>query len=117
MHLMLEVTLRGLIRHVDTIALGVVLPAVINAPEPLLLVASKEEGRAAMRAVRRDQTDFPGAVSEGDEVLSQQAYSHGRAIGCRDLLRQEGGDPEAAPQVSHGGSPIRTGNQLVFCFA
>ena len=42
MHVVLEIGLRGLVRHVDAVALDVVLPAVEDAAQPSRFVAAEE---------------------------------------------------------------------------
>ena len=87
-------------RQVDAFAVGVEFPAVIDAAEAAFLVAAKEQRRAAMRAIRVDQTDSSLRVAESDQVLAEQPHAHRRAV----FLGQFGGQrrrlPIAAEQLA-----------------
>ena len=80
-HLVLEVALGRLGRHVDAGAGRVELPAVVDAAQTCLLVASEEERGAAVGTGLREETDVAVGVAEGYEVLAQDAYAHRRASG------------------------------------
>src|SRR6185369_668622 len=71
-HLVLESALRRLARHVDAGAALVELPAVIDAPQAVFLVAAIEEAGAAMRAGVLDEPDRARGDAEGDEVLAEE---------------------------------------------
>ena len=73
LHFVLEITLGGLRWHVDAVAIDVELPAVVDAAQPGLLIATEEEAGAAVRAVVADHADGAGGVAEGDEVLAEEA--------------------------------------------
>src|SRR5262249_48280280 len=66
-----EVTLGWFVGHVETVALDVELPAVIDAAQARFLVASKEETRSAVWAVVPNESDLPGSVTEGDQLFAQ----------------------------------------------
>ena len=57
-------------RHVDAAAVGVELPAVIDAADAAFLVASKPEIGAAMRAILIDDADNTAGVAEGEQFLA-----------------------------------------------
>ena len=100
--LVLEVALGGLRRHVDAFTVHVELPAVVYATEAGLLVAAEKEAGSTVRAVVVDEADVAVGVAEGDEWLAQDGGALGRAVGFRELLREEHGVPEAAHEVAHG---------------
>src|SRR5262249_12763797 len=52
-----ELDLRGLVHHVYAAPFHVELPAVVDAPEPAVLVAPEEERGLAMRAALVEETD------------------------------------------------------------
>ena len=105
-HLVLEVALGGLRRHVDAGAVHVELPAVIDAAQSFFFVAAEEHGCAAVGAGVVEQPRSPGAVAEGDEVLAQQPDAHRRAIGRGQLVRAHRWNPVLAHEVAH----VRTGS-------
>ena len=76
-----EVALGRFIGHVHALALHIELPAVIYTAQPVLLIPSKEERSALVRTVVPEQTDRAAAIPEGDQILTQEPYTHGRAIG------------------------------------
>jgi hypothetical protein len=69
--LALEVRLGRLRRHVDTSALAVELPAVVNAAQTLVFVPPEEHGGAAVRAGFGYEPDFAAGIAEGNEILAQ----------------------------------------------
>src|SRR5579859_3692661 len=74
--LVFETQITGFVGHVDALPTCVVLPAVIGAAEAFLLVASPEEMRVAMGAVRRREPDRAGGGPERDQVLTQHTYGY-----------------------------------------
>src|SRR5258708_20468410 len=95
----------GLVELIDAVALHVIFPAVIDAAQAAFLVAPEKQRDAAMRAELVEEADATVAVTEGDEVLTQQAHPHRRAIGLGDLARQAGGDPLTPPPIPHRRPP------------
>src|SRR3954452_4502398 len=75
-----EVVVRRHARHVDAGTGDVILPTVVDAADPALFVATKEERGAAVRATMVHDADPPGAVTESDELLAEQLQTHRRAI-------------------------------------
>src|SRR6185312_241100 len=57
-------------RHVDAVAAGIELPAVIDATDAALLVAAEPEIGAAVRAILIDHADYAAAVAERQQLLS-----------------------------------------------
>src|SRR5579864_8094322 len=64
-HLVFEVAVLGLVRHVDARAIHVELPAVIDAAQAALLVASPEEIGTTVWAVLFEQANLAIGVAEG----------------------------------------------------
>ncbi len=71
LYLAAEILVGRQIRHVEAIALGVELPAVIDAAQPALLVAPEEQRGAAMRAAVVQDADRPAAVAERDQLFAE----------------------------------------------
>src|SRR5947209_10475660 len=63
--------------HVDTATGNVVLPAVIRAAQPALLVAAEEKVGAPMRAARIEKPYPPVGVAEGHQVLAHNPDADG----------------------------------------
>src|SRR5207248_1497995 len=80
----------------------------------VLLVPAEEQRGAAMGTVGSQQTDPAGGITEGDEVFTEDADSHRRAIGLRQLAREQRGDPERAEEVPHRGAGANVGQEIVF---
>ena len=110
-HLRAERRLHRLVGHVDALAGGVVLPAVIDAPEPRFLVASEEQVRAAVRAVGPEHAHAPVGVAERDEVLAQQADAQRIAVGARAPARAAPVSSTAA-SARPSSSPVRPSSAI-----
>ena len=113
LHLVLEVGLGGLGGHVDAVAADVVLPAVVDAADAGLLVATEEEAGAPVGAVVVDEADGAGGVAEGDEVLAEQADADGVGVGAWELAGHEGRDPVLPHELAHSGAGANPGEGLV----
>jgi len=83
-----EVAFGGLGRHVNAVAIDIKFPTMIDAANATLLVAPKIERRAAVRAVSLNDADLIIRVAKGDQILTEQAQAHGRAIRMGQLLGQ-----------------------------
>jgi len=94
-NLVFEVAFGGFGRHVDAVAVDVEFPAVIDTANAALLVASEVERGAAVGAVRLDDPDFVIRVAKGDQILTEQAQAHGRAIRFGQLVGQHRRQPES----------------------
>ena len=103
LHLVLEVLAGGRARHVDAVAGDVVLPAVIDAAQPALLVAAEEQRGAAMRAAMIHHADATLAVAEGDQLLAEQHQAGGRAVAF-EFGREQCWQPIVPHQPAHGGA-------------
>ena len=67
-------------RHVHTVAGNVELPAVIDAANAPLLVASQEQRGTAVRAAMVHHADPAFTVAKGDQLLAEQHQAHRRAV-------------------------------------
>ena len=97
-----EVAFGGLVGHVEAGAGDVVLPAVVVAAEPALLVAAEEERRAPVGAVLGDEADVAVGIAEGDEVLAEEADALQGAVALRQVAGGQEGGPELAEEGAHG---------------
>ena len=71
-----KIRLGRLVGHVDAVARGVELPAVVHAAQAALFVAAEEQRGAAMRAVLGHQANLTVGVAEADQVLTQQTHAY-----------------------------------------
>src|SRR6266446_10566649 len=81
--------LLGLVHLIETIAVDVELPAMIDAAQAGFLVASEPQRSAAVRAKLVDQTDAALAVAKADQALAQQLDTNRRAVRLRKLARKK----------------------------
>jgi hypothetical protein len=93
--------LRGGFKHV---AFDVVLPAMIDAPQTGLFVATVKQRSPSMATVLVQQADSPLSVTKSDEVLAEKSNSYGRTIGIGNFLRQQSWDPISPEQTTHRGA-------------
>jgi hypothetical protein len=105
--------LDGLVRHVDTAAGHVELPAVVNAAKPALLVAAEEERGAAVGAVLAHQPHAALGVAKRDQILAEEAHLLGRAVGSRQLAGRQEGQPVLAEQLAHRRAATHAAQELV----
>ena len=68
-------------------------PAVVDAPQAAFFVATKEQGRAPMRAVVLDQADLPAGVAKCDELLAEDQDAERVLNLAREPLRTAGRGP------------------------
>src|ERR1700741_1731665 len=76
-----------LCRSLQHVAVGVVLPTVINAAQSALFVAAEKKRSAAVGAMFVQETDASLAVTKSYEVLAKQTHAHGRAVRLGNFLR------------------------------
>ena len=95
-----EFLVRRHVRHVQTIAVHVELPSVIDAAQPVAFRTSEEQRRAPVRAGVLEQPDAPAGVSKRDQFLAQKHEPHGRPAGGQ-LGGRERGDPIFAHHAAH----------------
>src|SRR5581483_11220385 len=112
--LVLEAGFWRLVGHIDALAAHLELPAVVDAAQPLLLVAAEEERGAAVGTVVAQQPHLAPGVAEGDEVFTKDPQAEGWAIRVRELGGHEHREPEAAKQRAHRRAGPDSGQQLVF---
>jgi hypothetical protein len=108
-----EILVGRQIWHVEAIAGGVELPAVIDAAQSALLVASEKQRGAAMRTTVIENADPPRAVAKGDQFLTEQHQPQRIAI-RRQLQRKTGGQPVLPHQITHWRAGPDAGQQFVF---
>src|SRR5580698_5505026 len=108
-----EVVLARHVGHVETVALGVELPAVIGATQPAFLVAAKKQRGAAMWAAMVEDADLPGAVAERDQLFAEQHQPQRGAVRL-ELRRQTGRDPVLPQQRAHRCAGADPGEEFVF---
>jgi len=70
MDFVLELVVGGLVHLVDADAGDIEFPAVINAAQTAFLVAAKEQGGSAVRAILVQQADAAFRVPKGNEVFA-----------------------------------------------
>ena len=92
----------GLRRRFEHSAVDVVFPAVIDAGKSAFLVAAVVERSAAVRAMLSQKPDSSLTVAKGDEIFTQEAHTLWRAVGLRNLFRQQGRNPISSHQCTHG---------------
>ena len=112
-HLVSERALRRLSRHVHATACRVVLPAVVGAAQPVLLVAAEEEVRPAVRASALDQPHPSAGVAEGDQALAQQRDAHRGPVGLGQIMLDHERNPEPPHERPHRGPTADTGETFV----
>ena len=100
-HLGADVAIAGHVRRLEAAAVGVELPAVIDAAQAAVFVAREIERRAAMRAVRAEQADLALRVAEGDQILAEQAHAKRRPVALGEFGGQQRRLPVLAQQVAH----------------
>ena len=101
-------------RHVDDVAVGVELPAVIEATKAAFLVAAEGERGLAMRTGFAEHPNLAVAIAERDELFSEQLQAHRSAVRLRDLFRQHRRHPVAAHQPPHRRIALDPAQQFVF---
>src|SRR6266699_6845436 len=102
--------LRG---QVHALAVHVVLPPVIRAAQPALLVAAEPQRHAAVGAELVDQGDSPLRIAEGNQLLSEQFHADGRAVALRQLPVEQRGYPVAPEQLAHRRAGAGAGEEFI----
>ena len=100
-----------LARLLEAAAVGGEQPAVIAAPDPVLLDATVLERGAAMRAVRVEHPDAPALIAERDQFLAQDPHELGQLV---DIGREAHRLPVAPQQLSHRRSQCHVSEFHVF---
>ena len=103
-------------RHVDASAVGVELPAVIDAADAAFLIAAEPEIGAAVRAILVDDTDHAARVAERQQLLAHHDDLFRRPVGFRQFLGQQHRQPEPAQQLAHRRAGAAFGQEsIVLC--
>ena len=97
----LEAALRRLVWHIHATSQPVELPAVIDATQPVLLVAPEEQGGAAVWAMVAEKADATRAVAECDQVFGEQAHPDRWAVRIRQFGGEQGWLPITAQHATH----------------
>ena len=100
-------------RHVDDVAVGVELPAVIEAAQSAFLVAAEGERGLAVRTGFAEQPGLAVGVAERDQLFAEQLHPHRRAVRLCDLFGQQRRHPVAAHQPSHRRIALDPAQQFV----
>ena len=112
-HLLSEVLFRRHVGHVDAVAIGVELPAVIDAAEATRLVPSIEQRRAAVRAAMVHHADPARMIAECDQFLAEQHQPQRIAAGD-DFCGFRRGQPILPHQIAHHGAGTDAGELFAF---
>jgi hypothetical protein len=100
-------------RHLEHRAVGIHLPAVIEAAQPAFLVPTVDQARLSVRAELADQADAALGVAVGDQLLAENAHPDRLALRLLDLLGQADGQPVGAHQPAHRGVARDAAEDLV----
>jgi hypothetical protein len=103
-HLVLEVTVLRLVGHVDAPPADVELPAVVDAAQPTLFIASPEQVCPAVRAILVHQPDCAIRVAESNQVLAEQTHFDRAVVWFRQVPRWQERDPVLSNKVPHQGA-------------
>ena len=110
----LEVGVLRLVRHIEAAALGVELPAVVDAAQTTFFVSPEEQRCAAVRTEVGHQADLAGAVPEADQLLAEQHHPHGVAVWLGELGREHRGDPVLPHEGPHRRTGTDASDEFVF---
>src|ERR1700675_1185283 len=100
LHLVLEILVRRHARHVDAVARDVEFPAVIDAADSALLVASQKQRGAAVRAAMVHHADPACAVTKRDQLLAEQHQPDRRTVALK-FGGLRGRNPVLPHQLAH----------------
>jgi hypothetical protein len=81
-------------RLVQTVAVDVEQPAVIDAPQPTVFNATVAEVRAPVRAIKTEETHASFVVAEQDKVFAHDPHRAWRSSDWK-LAREDNGLPVA----------------------
>ena len=114
--LLAEAALGRLGRHLDALAGVVVLPAVVRAAQPVLLVAAEPQRHAAVRAELIGQRIAALRVAPGEQPLGEELDAHRRAFVLRQLRGQQRGLPVQPEHLAHRRAGAGLGEEVVLFF-
>ena len=89
-------------RRLEAIAVDIEFPAVINAAQTAVLVATEEQRRAPMRAIGIHQPDAAIGIAKRDQILGHQPNSHRRAVAVGEFGREQRRLPESSQHFAGG---------------
>src|SRR5262249_27558564 len=81
LHLIHELLRRRYIGHIDTLAVGGVLPGMIGAAQPVYFDAPEVKRREPVWAVSADEPDGAGPGAEQNQVFAEEFDAHRPAAG------------------------------------
>jgi hypothetical protein len=99
--------------HVDDVAVDVEFPAVIEAAQAALLVATEDQRCTAMQAELGEHAQLAVRIAEDDQVFAQEPGADRRAVLLRDLVREADRQPVAAHDAAHGRVALDAAQQVV----
>src|SRR5690242_17334210 len=100
----------GLAGHFETLASGVVEPAVIAAADAALLDLAPFERRPAMRAMRFERADAPSLVAKDDDLLAEELFLARQIL---QLLGETDRLPIAAQEFAHRAARLDAGQLVI----
>src|SRR5581483_1735386 len=100
-HVELDHALDRFARGVEDLPVRRDLPPMVEAADAPLLVPTKKEGGAPVRAPLLHHAHAPIGIAERDEVLAEEAKANGVTVGLRKFLGEAGGDPVTPHQLAH----------------
>ena len=115
--LLAEAALARLRRHLDALAGVVVLPAVIGAAQPVVLVAPEPQRDAAVGAELVGQRIVALRVAPGQQPLAEQLHPHRRAFVLGQLFGEQRGLPAQPEHLAHRRAGAGLGEQVVLFFS
>jgi hypothetical protein len=100
-------------RNINDLTGHIDLPAVEDAAQPTLFVASQSQRSAPVRAPFVKEAHPAVGRSKGDKIPPEETDPQGNAV-RNDLGGQQGGDPVVLPhQVPHGGITFDLGQHVI----
>ena len=123
MDLFLEVLVHRHVGHFHAVATHVELPAVVHAADAAFLVAPKEQRSTAVRAAVIEDAYAALAVTEGEQLLTEQHQPHRIAVGLHfgghrrghPVLAHELAHHRARPHAGQVGTVIRLDHLVSLC--
>ena len=100
-------------RRIDDPPLHVELPAVVDAAQTTIFVATVDERHAAVRTELVEQADTTVRVAKRDQPFSQELDSDRRAVGFRQSFGEHRRQPVATECLAHRRSGVSTHQELV----
>ena len=114
LYLCLQGAFRRLRRHLLDGAFHIDFPAVIQAAQATVFIATQRQQCTAMRTMPVQNPQPTVAVPKGDIFPTQDAQPHRRAIWLCNFFRHANRNPMAAHQLSHRGVIFDPTQQIIF---